>query len=463
MTRIALFSCLILLLPASILEGQDSTSSKASFVRTPANPTKITPTKAADKAEIKLPAEADMSCFGGGGRYVLLRIPSAKQVAVLDVCEGKVVKYIPIAEGAALLAAGNEHLFILNPRANILQRWNLKTFEKEASVVNPVKGEPRSLLVGHATDGPLFVVGPNKFIDAKTFKEVPLEGKEATRGLEQMAGLTDHPPVARISADGRVLAWYRPTVSPTGLSCLVVGDNETKFYTQHDTAGIIIPGPDGSLFSPGGIFSPQLKRIGGNKRHQYWYHAPIPAAHGDWYLSLSLSELPFAKEAPKMSLARLGEEKPVAELGDLEGLDIPKDFNPSTARGLQLYDRVFLVPDAEVMAVVNGDATKVRMYKFDVVALLDKAGVDYLLVTNRPERAVRGETFTFRPNVKSKKGGVKVKLETGPEGMKVAGDGTVTWDVPRTFAEDSATAILVISDKSGQEMFHTLKLLVTKR
>src|SRR5262249_19562486 len=160
---------------------------------------KITPTKAADKADIKLPGEADMSCFGGGGRYVLLRIPSAKQVAVLDVCEGKVVKYIPIAESAALLAAGNEHLFILNPRANILQRWSLKTFEKEASVVNPVKGEPRSLLVGHATDGPVFVLGPNKFIDAKTFKEVPLEGKEATRGLEQMAGLADHPPVARMS------------------------------------------------------------------------------------------------------------------------------------------------------------------------------------------------------------------------------------------------------------------------
>jgi hypothetical protein len=164
-----------------------------------------------------------------------------------------------------------------------------------------------------------------------------------------------------------------------------------------------------------------------------------------------------------MSLARLGEDKPVAELGDLEGLDIPKEFNPSTARGLQLYDRVFLVPDAEVMAVVNGDANKVRMHKFEVVAFLDRAGVDYLIVTNRPERAFRGETFTFRPNVKSKKGGVKVKLETGPEGMKVAVDGTVTWDVPKTFAEDSATAILLISDKSGQEMFHTLKLVVNKR
>jgi hypothetical protein len=394
---------------------------------------------------------------------VLLRIPTAKQVAVLDVCEGKLIKYIPIAESGALIAAGNEHLFILNPRANILQRWNLNTFEREVSVVNPLKGEPRSLLIGHATDGPLFVVGPNKFIDGKTFKEVPVEGKEGSRAMDQMSGLSKHPPLVRISADGRVLAWHRRSVSPTGLYCLVVGDTETKFYSQHDTAGILIPGPDGSLFSPGGIFSPKLKRIGGNKRHQYWYHAPIPAAHDDWYLSVATTELPFAQAAPKMSLARLGEDKPVAELGDLEGLDIPKEFNPSTARGLQLYDRVFLVPDAEVMAVVNGDANKVRMHKFEVVAFLDRAGVDYLIVTNRPERAFRGETFTFRPNVKSKKGGVKVKLETGPEGMKVAVDGTVTWDVPKTFAEDSATAILLISDKSGQEMFHTLKLVVNKR
>ena len=48
--------------------------------------------------------------------------------------------------------------------------------------LNPLKGTPRSLVIGHATDGPLFVVGPNKFLDGKTFKVVELEGKEAERG-----------------------------------------------------------------------------------------------------------------------------------------------------------------------------------------------------------------------------------------------------------------------------------------
>jgi hypothetical protein len=460
-TRIASLLCLTFLLLVSALEGQES-QPKAGFVRPPANPAKITPSKAADKAEIKLPGVVDMTCFGGGGRYVLLRIPSAKQVAVLDLCEGKLVKYIAIAEEGALIAAGNEHLFILNPRANVIQRWNLKTLEKEATVANPLGGTPQSLVIGHATDGPLFVVGPNRFLDGKTFKEVSLEGKEGETGMKKMAFMAQSALVARISADGRVLAWHSTSGSPWGLASMIVGDEEVKYKYEHDTVGAIIPGPDGTLFTPGGIFAPNLKRVGGNKRWQYWNHAPIPAAHGDWYLSISPSDTPIQqKEEPKISLMRNGEERVVADLSELEGFEIPKNYNPSQAKDLPPFSRIFLVPDAEVLAVLNGAGVKVVLHKFDVPALLDKSGVDYLLVTSRPAGASRGESFTYRPKVASKKGGVKVKLDAGPDGMKIGGDGTVTWDVPKTFAEDSASVILTISDRSGQEIFHTFSVRVS--
>jgi hypothetical protein len=438
---------------------------KPGIVRPAANPAKITPTKAADKTELKLPGTADLTCFGGGGRYVLFRLPKVKQVAILDVCEGKIVRYLPLPEDGALIAAGNEHLFVLAPTANVIQRWSLTTFEKEVTVANPLKGTPRHLLVGHATDGPVFVVGPNRALDSKTFKEVPFGDRANGRGMGDMAGHPQYPPSVRISADGRVFAWHTRGLSPSGLSSMVIGESDARWYYEHTTVGVILPGPDGTLFTAGGIFTPEQKSIGGKQGYQYWYHPPIPAAHGKLYLSIPPDNLPGGRgqATAKVSLKMLGEEKALIDLGDLTGLDIPKDHNQTAATGLQLYDRVFLVPDAKAMAILSGTLDKVFIHKFDVEALLDKAGIDYLFVTSRPPGAVRGTAYSYKPEVKSKKGGVTVKLDAGPEGMKVAANGTVTWNVPADFAEGSVSVILTISDKSGQETFHTFSLPVADK
>jgi hypothetical protein len=110
--------------------------------------------------------------------------------------------------------------------------------------------------------------------------------------------------------------------------------------------------------------------------------------------------------------------------------------------------------------VIASDAgDKLHLHKFDVDAILEKAGVDYLFVAGRPGGATRGATFKYTPAVKSKQGGVKIKLDAGPDGMKVV-NGELTWAVPRTFADASVPVILTVSDKTGQETFHTFTLSV---
>ena len=64
--------------------------------------------------------------------------------------------------------------------------------------------------------------------------------------------------------------------------------------------------------------------------------------------------------------------------------------------------------------------------------------------------------------VKSKKGGVKVKLESGPAGMKVTPEGRLTWPVPKEFAGTEAEVLLSVSDASGKETFHSFKLSVRR-
>src|SRR6185369_970304 len=102
------------------------------------NPLPIKPAPATFTTEsLKLPGTIAHACLGGGGRFVILSIPSQRQIAILDVNERKIVKYLPLAGDNPVMTAGLEKLVVAYPQQNIIQRWNLLTFEKEATVTSP--------------------------------------------------------------------------------------------------------------------------------------------------------------------------------------------------------------------------------------------------------------------------------------------------------------------------------------
>lgn len=434
-------------------------------VRAADEPFPITPTKAADRAEVKLPAPADAACWAGGGRFVVFRLPRVRQAAVLDLSEGKVAKYLPLPEEGCLVAAGMEHVFVLAPAANVIQRWSLKTFEKEATIVNPVGGTPRQIVMGHAAASPLLVAGPGvgrggfAFLDPKTMRDFDVP--PAVNGPGMHAGVGNFPQV-RVSADGRVYAW----AGPFGYQSLVFGaGGEVKEFREGNGQGPLVPGPDGTIFTSSGLLSPELKPVG--ERKPGFGSVLVPAAHGNYYLDLFTGNAFDGGNPPRtrVSVKMLGDNRPLVDIGVPDGLDLKAD--PFGGRGaglgtLSLAERVFVSPDAKAMAVLNGTFDKVVLHAFDIDQLLDRSGIDYLLVTGRPPAAVRGTTFTYTPAVKSKKGGVKVTVDAGPDRMKAAG-GTVTWAIPENFADGSVSVILTVSDASGQEVFHTFTLAVTDK
>ncbi len=98
---------------------------------------------------------------------------------------------------------------------------------------------------------------------------------------------------------------------------------------------------------------------------------------------------------------------------------------------------------------------------FDLKATLEKSGTDFLIVVSQPPSAVRDKTYRYEPEVLSKKGQVKLKLESGPDGMKLDGN-AIVWDVPKSHPK-TADVILTVSDKSGQETFHTFTIAVNEK
>src|SRR5262249_3001241 len=144
----------------------------------------------ADKVVRQLPAAAERVVAGGGGRYLILHLPSLRQLVVFDATQARIVKYLPLAEDTVHFAAGMDRLFVYLPTANVLQRYNLNTFEKEATLPFPVPGQVSALVMGSASRGPLVAAAPGSkktgglyFLDPVTLKEMDYQIGDKGRGL----------------------------------------------------------------------------------------------------------------------------------------------------------------------------------------------------------------------------------------------------------------------------------------
>jgi hypothetical protein len=126
------------------------------------------------------------------------------------------------------------------------------------------------------------------------------------------------------------------------------------------------------------------------------------------------------------------------------------------------YDkRIHLIPEAKLIITIPTSNDQLVLHRFDADLALEKSGINYLFVTSHaPATARRGETYVYPLEVKSRKGGLKYKLDSGPTGMTVSDSGKVLWQVPRGDVEPEITVIVSIRDLGGQECFHSFTIKV---
>lgn len=403
---------------------------------TPVDPSsvKITPTALEeDKVIKKLPDVFSEVVLGGGGRYLIFHMPKLKKLAIFDVNEAKVTKYIPLTEDGIVYAAGLDCVVISLKKAGKLERWSLTTFELEKTFNSPIQAEIGSLALGHASNGPLVIDG--QFFDLATLKRstiVDTDGRDASIG-----GVTVS------SADSTIFSRW----GPNGSAAFVVESGVVKRYDGGDL-GHILAGPDAkTVCTAKGIVSRTLRRTeDGDAAYGYC----VPAVRGDDYFLAITHGIPGKGGAFSIYLSGL--KQPIAKLDKVEHLDT----------GGELWRKVFFVPDAKAILVLPSSNDRVVLHKIDADAALEKSGENYLLISSKPPREAKaGKTFTYAIKVKSKKGGVTYKLDSGPKGMTVTDDGVVTWAVPAE-ATGAQDVILTVRDKAGTEVFHTFTLTVAK-
>jgi hypothetical protein len=406
---------------------------------------------AEDTATLLLPAPVTGVCVGGGGRFLIFHAPKAGKLIVFDVNEARVVKYLDVGEGKCLFAAGMTKLLLVLPERNVLQRWSLLNFEREVAVPLPVKGAVNAVAMGSASAGPLIVGGTGDnptegivFLDIQTLKPIAVEkiANDTALGFDQRKGL-------RVSPDGSVMTnWYR--FNGSGAYSVLLAGNSYQSFLDANIQIEVVPSPDGkTLFTADGFYTAQLKKLTKEKPNG----TPVPAPQGQMYVTVFR---PDGDKNASLSFHLTGDGRALHTLSRLEGLDPGVDVGGGA---LPWDRRVFLNPQAKLLAMLSGAGDKLYLQRFDLDAALEKSGVDYLVVTSQCDSAaVRGAPFAYQLQVKSKKGGVKYKLGSAPKGMVVSPEGKVTWDVPADYPGNEADVSLSIADASGQEISHEFKI-----
>ena len=227
------------------------------------------------------------------------------------------------------------------------------------------------------------------------------------------------------------------------------GKAQWKAYPKAATP--LTPGADGqSFYAYDGFYDSEVVRIYPAPGEPPHTGAMVPAAQANLYLDVEPGPaIPNALLAPqRANVFLVGQPKPLATI---EGLLKPSEGSPRF---------LHLAPQYGVLVMLSATGNELLLHPFDLDAALLKTTQDFLVVlADAPVQPVAGAKFEFMPIVKAKKGGVKLTLVTGPEGMTVD-NGRLTWAVPPDAVGREVAVLLTVSDASGQTVRQTFRLRV---
>ena len=416
---------------------------------------------AGDVTTLELPGPIDDVVAGGAGRYLLFHLRKLQKLAIFDVTQAKIRQYLPLPSDDVLYAAGNEKLLLVIRDQQVIQRFDLATLKKELTLPLPEVGQVDGLALGHASAGPALLMTRNgpKFLDLAKLALVDLKG--GVQGGNWHAH-PQYPLQVRASADGSAFAAWEPGLSPSGIRLMILEGDSAQSRYEHNSAGILQPSYDGSLlFTSTGVYSADLKPL---SPEEFRGVACFPSYHPAYFLGVSGGDRiggSSREEKTKLSLYTTSDRRLLVSFTDFSELNDPRE-SPINSRGpLNLDKRVHFFPTANLLVNIPATRDRLVLRRLDVIAALEKAGIDYLYVASLPPvTAAPGSNFTYAIAVKSRRGGVRYKLDSGPEGMTLSSDGKLHWSVPAGQPTGRHGVIITIEDASGQTVLHSFNIAI---
>jgi WD40 repeat protein/S1-C subfamily serine protease len=440
----------------------------------------------------RLDAKLTDLAVGGGGRYLILTLKEARQVAVFDVNAAKIVKQIDVPSDEVLVAAGATKLILLYPKEGLFQRWDLPSLTLELKgEKQPIRGRIHNLAMGCDSDGPMLafwsvqregqpgITGPGparcSFIDPITLKVLkieppkqgaPMGGAWTSDGSfrinYQFGSNRIH---LRASPGGGLFGSWCVSQSPTGIQTIAIDGRSIRLGYMHEDVGHVVPGPDGkTIFTGwGDRRGPDGTSLETGTRGQRSPEVLIPSADPNYYLGVT--GLGPAQSQPSGSVAvRVHEASNGSELvtaHDLNEMVSASANERGDSDAMTIDKRFHFIPAANLLITVPPSNDRLVLRRLSLEQGIARSAKPILVVTSASELSARpGQRLAHQIQVRSSKGGVAYDLTLGPEGLSVSPDGVLKWQVPLTAEKKEYEAVLTVSDNSGKKTFHTIKIKV---
>jgi WD40 repeat protein len=429
---------------------------------------------------------------GGGGRYLILTLKEARQIAVFDVNAADIVKTIALPSENALVTAGAKAFFIAFPDQGLFQRWDLETMTREgANLPSPIRARLKGLAMGSDSDGPLLAVwSPDSnnnfpqqvrfsFLDPNTLK-VLKAGPITNGGFQGIGSVSPsggtillHPFLqqrvhVRASAGGDLYGIWQTNGSPSGFQTLAVRRSALKGIYNHDSLDHLAPGPDGLTVytGRGGELDAEGKPLrGSDSRPPTSPALTIPSTDPVYYLSINGLNQNRSPNSPATAVtASVHAASDGTRLLTVQQLDEMKGVGNSEAWIADDFTnekRFHLIPAARLLITIPPTNDRLVLRRLDIEKALDQLRVDTLIVTTPSNlHAEAGKVLHHRIEARSKAGGLRYALADGPDGLTVSPTGELTWTPPRRPVGDTVKAVVTVADPSGRERFHTITIRV---
>jgi hypothetical protein len=393
----------------------------------------------AESIAIPLPGPIDRLAVGGAGKYIVAAVGPQKSVVVVDVRERKIVQSIPLDDDYLRVAAGATKFVVFCGKTKQFHRYDFATFRREASQESERLFD--DIALGSASEGPL-VAASREFL-SPPIDLTSLRPLSSAKPFNDRFYGADH---VIASPDGRhFVIWKSDEVNGGAYDLLFDGERLHGGFNSRKSWHHQVPNANGSI-----VYTNEL---GYDRYGEVPPHDPtknlspsMPSVTGNYYVGWP----GFAPDGGKfhpLTLHAGGDHVPLATLTRVPAPDFPKNALGDPLRNA----RMAFVPAAQAIVMVPATNDRLIVHRVDIEEQLKESKRDYVFAaTLPPTGVVPGDEFTYRPEVKMRRGKVTTSFELKPDGMELAADGTIRWKVPASFKEPQKV-IVNFKNEAGTE------------
>lgn len=396
---------------------------------------------------LTLPGKITNATLAGGGDLLVFHIPDQEKLAFFSFKKQRMVAYAKTFAHNAILAGGKDKLVVVFPEAGLIERWNLRTFERELRVTSPLVDKIEDVAIGFDSDGPLWLKTQYgiKALDLQTMRE------------------SDHTwvgDVPRASRHGRIL------VNPAGNQVYV----DFMYITAYPGWFLSFSPP---LDNHSGFFADPLyvqADLGGRR----YLSAPWPEGKPDNLTPLEYfvptRDSAYFLDVDYHDRLRGRTSRPVLTIcSAFDGRDICPVPLPETVMVTSDEAPYYLPQELRfqyrakqnLLVVIPLEADQLILEHVDLVKGLQSGVTDYFFIeSSSPPSVLRGGTLTYDIVAHARKTPIKYELLSGPAGMTVSPSGRVQWTVPAAFTEQSVKVVVDVQNAQGRSILHAFDVQV---